>query len=538
MRKARLARAGVVGALVVALLAVMAPASLAGSGGVAAAKPVKGGTLTIGIANEIATMDPVRQTVGSLTQGGDRMFLLFGTLLKLNSKTGAIIPGLAENVTSTDAQTWTLKLRPNVKFSDGTPLDADAVIYNINRFRDPANAFTGAATVNQISKMTAIDSTTVEFKLSQPNGSFGVTFTDTVGEMGSPTAFKAMGAAAFGQKPVGAGAYLLKEWIRDRQYTFVRNPDYFDAPRPYIDQIIFKVIPSPQTLATSLQAGEIDVIHVADSVNHLQVAIKDPKTFRGFDSTQVSGAIGMACNLDRAPCNDKRYREALSLSFDFKAAKTVALPNVPYPPNKLQCMPWGPGSPYCAKDVVVKYDPTRAKKLFDEVKADGINTDLVYTWNPASSAGQVHGEWVQQQLQKLGIKVDIRPVSTNDYVQITNQHTFQGAIVFNPPSVDMASRFYNDWHSVGGPNGGRDVANLNNAALDVALEKGRNSIKLDDKIAGFQEAQRIIAKDFLVMWMYPQLLGIVSKKTLQLPSYVNPNAPSYRYDEAWIKGTK
>ncbi len=525
-------------AVLTACIATIGAAATPAAPSVATAKPHAGGTLTIGIANEIATLDPVRNTVGSLTQGGDRAFLVFGTLMKVDTKTGAIVPGLAESLTSSDAQTWTLKLRSNLKFSDGTPLDADAVIYNMERFKDPANAFTGMATVSQITKMTKIDPATVEFRLVQPNGSFGIVFTDTVGEMGSPAAIKA-DPRTWGQKPVGAGPYLLKEWVRDRQYTFVRNPDYYDKPRPYIDTIVFRVIPNQVTLASSLRAGEVDAIHVADAATHLPVALEDTKKFRGFDPTKVSGAVGLACNLDKAPCNDVRFREALSLAFDFTAAKEVFLPGVHYPPDQLQCMPWGPGSPFCAKEVRAKDNPTRAKKLFDAVRADGISTDIEYLYNPQSAVvGAAHGEWIQQQLAKLGVKTTLRTVTTNDYVGITNRHEFQVAIMFNPPAVDMASRYYNDWHSVGGPTGGRDVPNLNSATLDVALEKGRDSVKLDDRIAGFQEAQRIIAKNFFVTWLYPYLGGVITKKDLQLPSYVNPNAPIYRYDEAWLKGTK
>ncbi len=533
----RSTRAGVSVVAMVAVLAAVAATGTATARSASAAKPIAGGTLTIGTYNEITTLDPIRQTIGGTSQGGDRAFLVFGTLLKVNTKTGAIIPGLAESVTTTDAQTWTLKLRPDVKFSDGTPLDADAVIFNYERFKDPVNAFAGAAAVNQIAKMTKIDATTVEFKLSNPNGSFAIVFTDAAGLMGSPTAIKA-DPRNWGQKPVGAGPFLMKEWIRDRQTTFVRNPSYFDKPRPYIDTIIVKVIPSATTLAASLKNGEIDVIHVAESVNHLPLATEDPKTFRGFDPMKVTGGVSMVCNLDKVPCNDVRFREGLSLSFDFKSAKQVLLPGVPYPKNVLQCAPWGVGSPYCAKDVVTKYNPTRAKKLFDAVRADGINTDLEYTFNSDGTAGPTHGEWVQQQLAKVGVKVVLRPVSTNVYVTLANRREFQAAIATNPASADMASRYYNDWHSVGGPNGGRDVPNLNNAELDVALEKGRNSIKLEDKIAGFQEAQRIVAKNFLINWLYPHLVGVVSRTTLQLPGYVNPNAPVYRYDEAWIKPGK
>ncbi len=531
LRRPAIAGAG----LVVAVSALLPGVSAAGTA--SAAKPKVGGTWTIGITNEVASLDPVRQTVGSLTLGGDRAVLVYGSLLTLNSRTGAVMPGLAEGITSTDAQTWRLKLRPDVKFSDGTPLDADAVLFNLQRFQDPANAFTGRATVNQITTMTKIDATTLEFKLIVPNGSFPIVFTDTVGYMGSPTAIKA-NPTGFGQKPVGAGAYVLKTWNRDSNYIFERNPNYWDKPRPYIDTIEFKVIPNQTTLAQALKDGTVDDVHVATATDQLPVATADPKNFRAFDPTKVSGGIGVACNLSVAPCNDIRFREAISLAFDFDQAKQIFLAGVTYNSKKLQCMPWGPGSPYCAKDVVAKYNPTKASKLVKEVQDDGINTDITYTFNADGTSGQRQGEWVQQQLQKIGVKVTIRAVSTNEYVPITNNHTFQMAIVYNPPSVDMTSRFYNDWHSVGGPLGGRDVPNLNNAALDVALEKGRNSLKLQDRIDGMQEAQRIIAKEFLVTWTYPQLLGIVQSSQMVLPNYVNVNAPVYRYEEAWIKGSK
>ncbi len=520
----------------VATVAVLGGFAQSGGASAASAKPKSGGTLTIGIFNEIPTMDPVRGTVGSLSTGGDRVTLVMGTLLNINTRTGAILPGLAESLDTTDGLTWTLKLRPNLKFSDGTPFDADAVIFHFNRLKDPANAYQSISTVAQISKMTAIDPRTVEFKLANANGSFGQIFTDTAGSVPSPAAVKA-DPRNWGQKPIGAGPFLLKEWVRDQQYTFVRNPDYFDKPRPYLDSIVMKIIPNQQTLANSFQAGEVDVVHGAANATILNVALKDPKTFRAFDPANMPGAVGAACNLERTPCQDVRFREAMSLAFDYKAAKEIFLADIPAP-AKFQCAPWGVGSPFCAREIFQKYNPDKARKLVDAVKADGINTDLVYTFNSDSTSGTAHGEYVQQSLSKIGIKTTLRAVSTNEYTQLVTRHDFQAAIVFNPTRTDMPARYYNDWHSVGGPNGGRDTPNLNNAALDVALEKGRNSVKLADRIDGMQEAQRIIANQHLVMWIVPQFLGNLSRHSLQLPKYVSPDAASYRYEEAWIKGNK
>ncbi len=519
-----------------AVSAGLSGAAVTRAGAAPAAKPVTGGTWTVGINTEVPTLDPVRGIIGSLTQGGDRAFLVFGTLMIFNNKTGQVMPGLAESITSTDAQTWTLKLRPNVKFSDGTPLDADAVIFNFQRFMDPANAFTGIASVSQITKMTAVNPTTIEFKLAEPNGSFAMVFTDTVGNMGSPAAIKA-NPTNWGQKPVGAGPFLLKEWIRDREYTFVRNPTYFDKPKPYIDTIVMKVIPDPNTLASALQSGEIDAIHGANQLVQLKVAVDDPKTFRGPDPSKLPGALGVGCNLERPPCNDIRFREAVALSFDFSLVKQVFL-DPSYPRDTLQCAPFGPDNPFCAKDVKVKYNPTRAKKLIDEMKAEGLSTDITYTFNP-TGVGASHGEFVQQQLAKVGIKVTLATVASNNaYIDVQNRHAFHAGVINSPAAADPTIRYYNDWHSVGGFKGGRDIANFNNAQLDVALEKGRNSLKLADQIAGFQEAQRLIQKQFLIAWFVPRGTGVVSRKTLQLAPYQTSDVVVYRYDEAWLKQAK
>ncbi len=497
----------------------------------AAKKPVAGGTLTIAAQREVPTYDPVKGTVGAQSTGADRTMFVLGTLLKYNSYTGAVIPGMALGISSTDAQTWTLKLRPDVKFTDGTPYDADAVIFNINRFKDPANASPAIAQFSALASMTAPDPLTVVFKLSAPNGSFPRVLTDIGGAVGSPTQIKA--DRNWGAKPIGAGPFMLESWVRDQQATFVRNPNYWDKPRPYIDKIVYRIIPDATSIAQSLKAGDIDTITTGNVVA-LKVAQDDPKNFRAWDPDVANGSIGLACNQAVAPCNDVRYREALSLAFSPDLAKQVFLPTVQFATKGLVCPPYGKADPECNKAIKVKYDVKKASKLVQQVKADGINTDLEFFFNLDGVGGAGFGEWVQQQLAKVGINVKVLPGPQAELITRTTAHNFQSIVVYNPTALDMNGRYYNDWHSVGGTSGGRDTANLNNAQLDVALEKGRNSLKLTDRIEGMQEAQHIIQKDFLVQWIYPFVAGNVYAKKVNLPDYVSPNAYLARWDEAWL----
>ncbi len=501
-----------------------------------AAKPRTGGTLVIGVSNEVASLDPLRATGATVTAlGGDRMSMVFDTLLHYNTKTGQAIPGLAESLTTQDAVTWTLKLRPEVKFTDGTPLDADAVIYNYKRYQDPANSFGSISSVTQITKMTATNSTTVVFTLGQANGSFPLVLAEAAGMMASPTAIRA-GLAAFGQKPVGAGAFILKEWVRDSQTTFVRNPDYFDKKLPYLDTVVFRIVPDLTTRDNLLRSGDIDMISPGSvGPATIKIARDDPKRYAGYDPAKTPGAVGLICNLQKPPCDDIRFREAIALALDFKVGKQV-FNKTDYPGDKLTCMPFGTESPYCAKDVATKYNPTRAQKLVNELKADGITPEVTLTYVTNSAFAPGDGEWLQQQFTKIGIKTNLRPMMTAQYSPAIVVHDFQLATYFETLALDMTARYYNNLHSVGGANGGRDIANLNNAQLDVALEKSRNSLTLAGRIAGAREAQRIVADQFLATWYVPQIAGLVAKKTVQLPSHLTPNN-FIRYEEVSIRNT-
>ncbi len=520
--------------IVVALLAsgVASVAVLPPVAAGAASKPSTGGTLTVGSTQEIPSMDPARATIGGANTGVDRMFLVYGTLMQFDSRSGQVIPSLAQSLTSSDGQTWTLKLRQGVKFSDGTPLDADAVIFNFGRLKDPANTFSGIAAVSQISKMTAIDPQTVEFKLIQPNGSFSTVFTDIVGSPASPTAIKA-DPRNWAQRPVGAGPYVLKEWVRDDHMTFTRNPTYWDKPRPYIDTIVERIIPNRTTITESLRSGSIDVVHIA-TYTELKLATDNPKQFQHWNVAAANGAIGIVCNIAVTPCSDVRFREGVALSFDFNVIKQTYLQQVDFPAKTMVCPPFGVASPFCVRDIKLRYDPDRARKLFAAVKADGISTDVTYTFNRGALLGDGQGEFVQQQLAKVGVNVTVRSVTTPEYIASQSAHTYQMAVSYSPTSADPTTRVYNDLHSAGGVNGGRDVANADNAQLDVALEQGRNAPKLSDRIAGMQEAQRIVAKNRIVTWLWPYGSGNVANKRLHLAPFQTADDQLYRYEQAWV----
>src|SRR5918996_81416 len=173
--------------------------------------PGSAGELVIAT-SETATMDPAKLQTESSGEW-DRAAAIYDTLLRWTAD-GGVAPQLAESMESPDGQVWTITLRPDVTFTDGTPLDAEAVIFNIERQRDPTNACGCAGNLAEVESMRAVDPLTVEITLARPNGSFDQGFTGINGMIASPTAIQA-DPEGFGSNPVGAGPYVLEEWVRD-----------------------------------------------------------------------------------------------------------------------------------------------------------------------------------------------------------------------------------------------------------------------------------------------------------------------------------
>ncbi len=525
----------------VAVLAVGAlciPAA-AGASTSAAKKATAGGTLTVLVANEIPSFSPYPQRIGSLTQGGDRTFAVFDTILKIDPKTNAPVPNMGTVTTDDGGSTWIMKLKPDIKFSDGSPLNADAVVFTWKLLQDPANSFLSRAVVGAARSFRAVDAQTVEFKLVEPDGQFNQIFTDIPGVVLSPTGYAAAGSpTAYFQKPVAAGPFMVESWQRDQQLTLVKNPNYWNKPKPYLDKLIFKIVPDRNTQTNLLNQGQADVILLARGPQLIEA--QKNNNLQYADPTKQNGSYGLLSNQAKAPGNDIRWRQAMQTAFDFKVSNQILNGGLPYG-NKLQCMPFGPASPLCAKDVVLKYDPKKTQKLLDEYRADGNSTDVTLLYNGADQGSGVimFGEYVQQQLAKYGVKVTLRNVTTAQFTPIQQtQKDYQVAISYIPSATYPELRYYDFYHSVGGTKGGTDVPSANNAALDVALEKGRFSVKRADQIAGWQEAQRIYHKEAISTWMVPQPLPTIALKTVNFGPEQTINSSIIRFDAVSTKAGK
>ncbi|HUG63129.1 MAG TPA: ABC transporter substrate-binding protein, partial [Methylomirabilota bacterium] len=230
------------------------------------AQATPGGTVTVAVQADPCTLDC---HVNSCTRDSIYHHALFDHLIQ-RSPDGTLYPALAtEWSVAEDGVTWTLRLRNDVMFHDGTPFNAEAVVFNFERIVNPDTKSEYAVfQLGPYESSRAVDEFTVELKMSRPYGPLPVSLATYGIAMMSPAAVDQYGDQ-IGQNPVGTGPFKFVEWTPANQVVFERNPDYnwssaIDAvtgPAP-LDQMIFRIIPEASTRSAALQAGEVDLANV------------------------------------------------------------------------------------------------------------------------------------------------------------------------------------------------------------------------------------------------------------------------------------
>jgi len=214
-----------------------------------------GGNITVGLELDIPGFDPLKVGVydtAALTASS----ALFDTLTTLDAS-GKPQPKLALSWShSEDFKTWTFKLRPGVKFHDGTPFNAEAFKANFDRQKDPANKCRCAFYISNVNNIQAPDELTVVFNLNDPSVNWPSlnSYANQNAAVHSPTAWKAKGDE-YNRNPVGTGPYILKSWTAGDRMILEKNPDYWDKDKVYFDRITLKPLPDAQSRFASLQSG-------------------------------------------------------------------------------------------------------------------------------------------------------------------------------------------------------------------------------------------------------------------------------------------
>ena len=330
--------------------------------------PRVGGTLIAAAEGAVGAMDNNVSPGGALTSRVK--FHIYDALVNFDYSTEDVpqlVPGLAEKwETGADSLTWTFKLRPGVKFHDGTAFDADAYMFNVKRVTEkdfplyqPLGAAGKASHYALIDKVEKVDDLTIKYTLKQPYARF---LNDlTAQQIASPDALKKWGNDEFANHAAATGPFKFIKNESGVQFVMQRNEDYW-GKKPYLDGIIIRPIPEAVTRVAALQAREVDFINVIHP-DYLDQLKANPQL--AISMIPVPNVWGFQFNSAKPPFNDVRVRRAMNLAVDREAMsrdllKGVGIPASVYAPEGNDVYDPAVKSPW------YKYDPAQAKALLTE----------------------------------------------------------------------------------------------------------------------------------------------------------------------------
>jgi len=351
-------------------------------------------------------------------------------------KASVVIPGLATewNVAPDDKTKWIFKLRPGVKFHDGSDFNADAVVWNVEKVLkqdalhfDPSQVGVTASRMPNLRSARKIDDMTVELTTASPDALLPINLTNLF--MASPAHWKKLYDAvpanvtdpkerakqawdAFARNASGTGPWKMDRFVPRERLELVKNAGYWDGKRvPKVDRLVLLPMPEPNARTAALLSGQVDWVEnpAPDALPQIK-----QRGFAIYQNEQPHVWPWQFSRIEGSPWNDLRVRKAANLCVDRNAMKDGLL-------GSLMVSATGtfePGHPWRGNPKFqIKYDPNEARKL---MTAAGFSKDKrlkVKTQTSASGSGQMlpvpMNEFVQQSLAECFFDVELDVIEWN-----------------------------------------------------------------------------------------------------------------------------
>lgn len=352
--------------------------------------PQKGGEAVFAYYTDLSSYDPIKGSAGS-----DHTLLwpVYETLIKFTPDLEPE-PGLAESWEFTDDTTLLLNLREGVTFHDGTPFNAEAVKYNIERINsDDSNI----SDLESIETVEIIDELTVELNLSQADSSLLLALSDRGGMMVSPNAVEEHGEN-YSQNPVGTGPFTMVSRVPNGEIVFEGFEDYWQDGQPYLDKMTVKVMADENTRINALKSGEVDFAANLTPVN-VQSLENDPNIVVKEKIPVASRMLYI--NTAQEPVNNKAVRQAILHGIDREAI----IQSINFGKGEAAYQPFP--SEYWASDEELKigYDPEKSREILKEAGVENVTL----TMNHYTTAYEQRiAETLKSQLSEIGIELNLQ----------------------------------------------------------------------------------------------------------------------------------
>jgi peptide/nickel transport system substrate-binding protein len=465
-----------------------------------AGDPVRGGRIVYGV--EAETTGGFCLPEAQLGPAGHLVRQAIYDSLTYMDKNSQAKPFLAKSFTpDASYQTWTVVLRDNVKFHDGTPLDAEVVKNNLNAFIGKYDKRSGTLypiVLSNIDEVVTMGDMTVVITTKTPWPALPA----------YAASLSIMAQAQLDDEEdcetnlIGTGPFKLSTWRMNEELLTQRNPDYWmmapdGKPFPYADGVAFRPFPDAQQGINALASGEINALATSNTANIYGplTDMKNAGTINMLISADHAEVSYIMLNNEKPPFDDERMRRAMAMGIDRDELNELAnsgfgiVADQPFPPGDMGYVE-DPGYP--------EFDPVEARRLVDAYVAEGNEAEITLhtTSDPQALA---RSEVIQNMIGEIGIETKIR---TTDQATVINevlasdyQATLWRSHAGGEPDIQ-----YLWWHGQGG-NNPTNLSNVDDPVINEALDEGRAEIDPAKRQEIYRRISERFAEKVYSLWM-------------------------------------
>ena len=449
-----------------------------------AQEPVTGGEMTVAIVADPPGWDPTVST----SQEIPRVVYhnVYEGLVRFD-RDGNIVPALAErwNV-SDDGLNWFFFLRDGVMFHDGSEFSGDDVVAKFQRAMDPDSGHVNSKYYTAIDEVIAAGRT-VQFKLKQANASLlynlarpdSIIYPEELQESQRST-------------PIGTGPFKFVDYVEGSEVRLEKNEDYYIEGLPYLDSVVYKIMPDTNTQIAALRAGDLDMIGSGlTPENAVQIEKDDNlKLSTGTATTEIT----MALNNSREPLNNPLVRQAITHAIDKNAIVEGAMRGF----GTVIGTHMSPSEPYYVDlSDTYSYNPDRARELLVEAGyPDGFKISFELPPYPNEKRS---GQVIAQMLTEVGIEVELSEVEWGTWIQR----------IFLGKDYDMTIIGHSEPRDIGVYGNPDYYYQYDNPVIAELLDLAEVAKSEATQNALYQTIAQIIAKDAVNVWVFspPYLVG-------------------------------
>ncbi|MCC5857826.1 MAG: ABC transporter substrate-binding protein [Ectothiorhodospiraceae bacterium] len=458
-------------------------------------EPVRGGTLRM-----IAQPEPPTLMLG-LNQQGPTQFVagkIYEGLLRYDQELQPM-PGLARDWSvSDDGLEYTFHLQEGVLWHDGEPFTSADVVFTMEEFLSEVHP-RARGVLAHVEEIEAPDEHTVIFRLKAPFAAFIQSFEVSSAPMipahlYQGTDFRDNPA---NETPIGTGPFKLERWEQGSYIRLTRNEDYWKEGKPYLDGILFNIVPDAASRAVAFETGRVDVLRGGD-IEYFDVARLEQMpdvevTTEGWEF--LSPTIWMQFNLRNEPLDDPRFRQAIwhAVNRDF------IVDSIWSGYGKVAKGPVNSASPFFDDSLPdVEYDPERAIELLDEMGLEpnrrGVRATIRFLALPYTETYIRMGEYIRQQLQQVGIELDVTQTDVGGWAQTLGQWDYDMTInllfQYGDPALGIQRAYVSSNLVKGSPSA--NVSGLDDPAIDELLTRAATESDPEERFRLYSEFQHEI----------------------------------------------